>query len=161
MKFIVNEITPLRLLRFYNYTAGNFKNTPGHWKFCGGKEKSSKAQIKQEKYAKLQSLLYISNIHWIKNETNYFLSFNRHSWWRYFVVKKLFLSLFSLISYWFICFWTVTITIKSRNVTVKGSRGTLQRAFKHIDVDIQFINDNKQLKVDLWFGSRKTIAAIR
>lgn len=71
---------------------------------------------------------------------NYFISFSNH-----------------IILY----FYLVTITIKSRNVTVKGSRGTLQRSFKHIDLDIQFVNDNKQLKVDLWFGSRKTIAAIR
>ena len=64
-------------------------------------------------------------------------------------------------SYFYFVLIAVTITIKSRNVTVKGPRGTLQRSFKHIDLDIQFVNDNKQLKVDLWFGSRKTIAAIR
>jgi len=55
----------------------------------------------------------------------------------------------------------VTVDFKSRIVTVKGPRGSLTREFKHMDVDIQHVNEKKQIKVDLWFGNRKTIAAIR
>ena len=55
----------------------------------------------------------------------------------------------------------MTISFKSRIVTVKGPKGTLTRAFKHIALDIQAVNGNKELKVDMWFGTRETIAAIR
>jgi large subunit ribosomal protein L9e len=57
--------------------------------------------------------------------------------------------------------YLVTVTFKSREVTVKGPKGTLQRSFKHIALDIQSIDDGKKIKVDLWFGNRETIAAIR
>jgi ribosomal protein L6P/L9E len=46
-------------------------------------------------------------------------------------------------------------------VTVKGPKGTLQRSFKHMSLDIQSANGGKEIKVDLWFGNRETIAAIR
>jgi len=55
----------------------------------------------------------------------------------------------------------VTVEVKSREVTVKGPKGSLKREFKHLSVDIAKINDGKQIKVDLWFGNRETIAAIR
>ena len=55
----------------------------------------------------------------------------------------------------------VTITFKSREITVKGPKGTLTRGFKHMALDLQKINHGKQIKVDLWFGNRETIAAIR
>ncbi len=54
----------------------------------------------------------------------------------------------------------VTVTSKSREITVKGPRGSLTRAFKHISLDIQII-ENKTIKVDLWFGNRENVAAIR
>jgi large subunit ribosomal protein L9e len=54
----------------------------------------------------------------------------------------------------------VKVDFKAREVTVTGPKGKLSRSFKHIDVDIQRVSD-AQLKVDLWFGNRKTIAAIR
>lgn len=56
---------------------------------------------------------------------------------------------------------TVTVSFKSREVTVKGPKGTLQRSFKHMSLDIQSVNGGKEIKVDLWFGNRETIAAIR
>ena len=46
-------------------------------------------------------------------------------------------------------------------MTVTGPKGTLQRTFKHMSLDLQKVNDGKQIKVDLWFGNRETIAAIR
>jgi large subunit ribosomal protein L9e len=54
----------------------------------------------------------------------------------------------------------VNVEVKSRVVTVKGPKGTLTREFKHIALDIQKTEDGN-LKVDLWFGARDTIAAIR
>jgi len=55
----------------------------------------------------------------------------------------------------------VTVTSKSREITVKGPRGTLCRAFKHISLDIQIVDNGTKIKVDLWFGNRENVAAIR
>jgi large subunit ribosomal protein L9e len=55
----------------------------------------------------------------------------------------------------------VTVDVKSREVTVKGPKGSLQRSFKHMSVDITKVNDGKELKVDIWFGTRENVAAIR
>jgi len=55
----------------------------------------------------------------------------------------------------------VTVFIKSRHVTVKGPRGTLSRKFKYQDVDISLQNKGKTIKVEMWFGQRKQLAAIR
>lgn len=44
---------------------------------------------------------------------------------------------------------------------MKGPKGEITRAFKHIALDIQQVDDGKILKVDMWFGNRETIAAIR
>ncbi len=57
--------------------------------------------------------------------------------------------------------YAVTVEVKSREVTVKGPKGTLKREFKHLSIDIASVNDGKQIKVDLWFGNRETIASIR
>jgi large subunit ribosomal protein L9e len=73
---------------------------------------------------------------------------------------ELILLLFFCFSFCF-CFLLVTIDIKAREITVKGPKGTLKRSFKHLAVDISKINEGKQLKVDLWFGTRENIAAIR
>ena len=63
---------------------------------------------------------------------------------------------------------SVTINLKSRNVTVKGPRGELSRAFKHLSLAFELIGGNKdkgtnpkKLRVDLWFGNRKQLATIR
>ncbi|KAI3843637.1 hypothetical protein MKX03_021037 [Papaver bracteatum] len=59
----------------------------------------------------------------------------------------------------------VKIKVKSKMIEVEGPRGKLIRNFKHFNLDIQLIKNaesgKKQLKVDAWFGSRKTSASIR
>lgn len=59
----------------------------------------------------------------------------------------------------------VEIKVKAKIIEVKGPRGTLTRNFKHLNLDFQLITDEEtgkqKLKVDAWFGSRKTTAAIR
>ena len=54
----------------------------------------------------------------------------------------------------------VTVEVQARKITVKGPKGSLTREFKHISLDINKTED-KNLKIDLWFGARDTIAAIR
>ncbi|KAK6163394.1 hypothetical protein DH2020_000258 [Rehmannia glutinosa] len=55
--------------------------------------------------------------------------------------------------------------VKVKVIEVEGPRGKLSRNFKHLNLDFQLIADEatgkKKLKVDAWFGSRKTTAAIR
>lgn len=53
-------------------------------------------------------------------------------------------------------------------MTVKGPRGELSRAFKHLNLAMELIGGNKdkgtnpkKLRVDLWFGNRKQLATIR
>ena len=53
----------------------------------------------------------------------------------------------------------VTVDCSSRVVTVTGPRGVLSRDFKHMSCDIQAVEDG--LKVDVWFGTRKVMAALR
>ena len=58
----------------------------------------------------------------------------------------------------------VTVEIKGRRVRVKGPRGVLTKDFKHLDVDAYLAKDEAGkpvLKVDVWFGKRATLAAIR
>lgn len=55
----------------------------------------------------------------------------------------------------------VTISMKSRVITVTGPRGALTRSFKHVNLSFTPIGDPvKKLKVDLWFGKKKQIATI-
>ena len=54
----------------------------------------------------------------------------------------------------------VDVSVKSRVVTVKGSRGTLTKSFRHLAVDI-YMPDKKTVKVEKWFGKRKELAAVR
>ncbi|KAL1208408.1 Large ribosomal subunit protein uL6z/uL6y [Cardamine amara subsp. amara] len=60
---------------------------------------------------------------------------------------------------------TVTIKVHAKVIEVEGPRGKLVRDFKHLNLDFQLINDpetgKKKLKIDSWFGSRKTSASIR
>ncbi len=53
--------------------------------------------------------------------------------------------------------------MKSRTVKVTGSRGTLTRAFKHLNVDIFLTGpaNNRTLKVELWLGKKTDRASIR
>ena len=55
----------------------------------------------------------------------------------------------------------VKVEIKAKQIRVTGPRGQLTRNFKHLNLDLQMIEDGKKLKVEAWFGSRKTMAAIR
>merc|ERR1712168_476137 len=54
----------------------------------------------------------------------------------------------------------VDVSVKSRVVTVKGSRGTLVKSFKHLAVDIS-MPDKKTVRVEKWFGKKKELAAVR
>ncbi|XP_077248308.1 large ribosomal subunit protein uL6-like [Tasmannia lanceolata] len=55
----------------------------------------------------------------------------------------------------------VSVKVKAKIIEVEGPRGKLIRNFKHLNLDFQLIERGKKLKVDAWFGSRKTMAAIR
>ena len=54
----------------------------------------------------------------------------------------------------------VEVEIKSRNVSVKGPRGSLTRDFSHIDMDLRKVGESK-IRVDLWFANRKQLACVR
>ena len=51
----------------------------------------------------------------------------------------------------------VTVTVKSRVVTVKGPRGQIQKNFRHAPVDIQMGEQDKKrnISVSMWFGRYK------
>ncbi|XP_008788719.2 60S ribosomal protein L9-like [Phoenix dactylifera] len=55
----------------------------------------------------------------------------------------------------------VKVRVKAKVIEVKGPRGKLTRNFKHLNLDFQLTDGGQKLKVDAWFGSRKTMAAIR
>ncbi|KAG0497763.1 hypothetical protein HPP92_002454 [Vanilla planifolia] len=55
----------------------------------------------------------------------------------------------------------VTLKVKAKVVEVEGPRGKLIRNFKHLNLDFELLEGGKKLKVDAWFGSRKSMAAIR
>ncbi|CAL1358181.1 unnamed protein product [Linum trigynum] len=59
----------------------------------------------------------------------------------------------------------VKIKVHAKVIEVQGPRGKLVRDFKHLNLDFQLIKDeetgNRKLKVDSWFGTRKTSASIR
>jgi len=54
----------------------------------------------------------------------------------------------------------VTLTIKSRIVTVKGPRGELVRNFKHCSLDMTLIEDGDKLQMDMWFATKKQLSAL-
>ncbi|KAG8657695.1 hypothetical protein MANES_03G086203v8 [Manihot esculenta] len=59
----------------------------------------------------------------------------------------------------------VKIKINAKVIEVEGPRGKLTRNFKHLNLDFHLIKDEdtekRKLKMEAWFGSRKTSAAIR
>ncbi|KAG6714427.1 hypothetical protein I3842_05G202200 [Carya illinoinensis] len=58
----------------------------------------------------------------------------------------------------------VKIKINAKIIEVEGPRGKLIRNFKHLNLDFDLITDEagkRKLKIEAWFGSRKTSAAIR
>jgi hypothetical protein len=54
----------------------------------------------------------------------------------------------------------VSVTIKSRLVTVKGPRGELTKSLRHIDMEIKKVGD-KKIKLVVWHGGRKHVACLR
>lgn len=63
----------------------------------------------------------------------------------------------------FLCLFLVEVSVKARNIVVKGPLGTLTRDFKHLKLDLTPIQNGKakQIKADLWFGNRKELATLR
>ncbi|KAL8128775.1 hypothetical protein V2J09_017930 [Rumex salicifolius] len=59
----------------------------------------------------------------------------------------------------------ISIKIHAKVIEVEGPRGKLTKSFKHLNLDFQLITDEatdaRKLKIDAWFGSRKTTASIR
>eukprot|EP00658_Telonema_sp_P-2_P009661 TRINITY_DN135_c0_g1_i3.p2 TRINITY_DN135_c0_g1~~TRINITY_DN135_c0_g1_i3.p2 ORF type:complete len:193 (+),score=65.65 TRINITY_DN135_c0_g1_i3:222-800(+) len=55
----------------------------------------------------------------------------------------------------------VTVTIKSRVVSVKGPRGELTKNFRHMDVDIKYNEKKGEITVEKWFAKKKEIATIK
>ncbi|KAL5764386.1 hypothetical protein ACOSP7_016749 [Xanthoceras sorbifolium] len=59
----------------------------------------------------------------------------------------------------------VKININAKIIQVEGPRGKLSRNFKHLNLDFHLMTDDstgkRKLKIDAWFGTRKTSAAIR
>eukprot|EP01100_Stratorugosa_tubuloviscum_P001098 TRINITY_DN1246_c0_g1_i1.p1 TRINITY_DN1246_c0_g1~~TRINITY_DN1246_c0_g1_i1.p1 ORF type:complete len:192 (+),score=71.75 TRINITY_DN1246_c0_g1_i1:266-841(+) len=58
----------------------------------------------------------------------------------------------------------VTVSVKSRVITVVGPRGKLTRNFRHLQCDVSLSGKakvNQKLTVDVWFGTRREIACIR
>jgi large subunit ribosomal protein L9e len=55
----------------------------------------------------------------------------------------------------------IKVEIKAKQIRVSGPRGVLVRDFKHLNLDFQLLEGGRKLQVDAWFGTRKTMAAIR
>ncbi|THH32890.1 hypothetical protein EUX98_g1261 [Antrodiella citrinella] len=55
----------------------------------------------------------------------------------------------------------VTVTIKSRLITVKGPRGTLNKNVRHIDMDIRLLQKQNKVTLAVWQGGRKHVACLR
>ena len=62
---------------------------------------------------------------------------------------------------------TVTVTIKSRVVTVKGARGTVTKDLSHMSVEMQKMKqaDKKRkgnfIRLRMWFGAYKQAAQVK
>merc|ERR1712205_243027 len=54
----------------------------------------------------------------------------------------------------------VEVTVKSRNVVVKGKRGTLTKSFRHMSVDL-YKPDENTVKVEKWFAKSKELSVIK
>ncbi|ONK55833.1 uncharacterized protein A4U43_C10F1440 [Asparagus officinalis] len=55
----------------------------------------------------------------------------------------------------------VKVKVNAKIFEVEGPRGKLTRNFKHLNLDFQILDGGRKLRVEAWFGSRKTMAAIR
>merc|ERR1712036_105781 len=54
----------------------------------------------------------------------------------------------------------VDVKLNGRTITVKGPRGTLKRNFNHLNLELTRVG-KKQIRVDVWFASRKHLACLR
>lgn len=54
----------------------------------------------------------------------------------------------------------IDVTVNKRVITVKGPRGSLEKNFKHLAVDI-YLKKPNLLTVEKWFGTKKELAAVR
>jgi large subunit ribosomal protein L9e len=52
------------------------------------------------------------------------------------------------------------VAVAARTVTVKGPKGTLQRAFKSNNFAANMLG-KRTMRVDMWFGDRKQLACLR
>lgn len=50
--------------------------------------------------------------------------------------------------------------MNSREVTVKGPRGTLVKNFRHLNLELTPLG-KKKLRVDVWFAKRKELACVK
>ena len=48
----------------------------------------------------------------------------------------------------------VTVSIKTRVVTVTGPRGKLSRSFAHLAIDLHLEEGGRRIRAELWFGNR-------
>jgi len=56
----------------------------------------------------------------------------------------------------------VKVELKGRKVSVTGTRGTLERDFGHLSVDMKLLGKHKpKIVVEMWFGTVKQIASLR
>lgn len=55
---------------------------------------------------------------------------------------------------------SITCSVNNRVVTIKGSRGSLKKSFKHTQLDIKMVG-KRRLQVEKWFGNRKDLATVR
>jgi len=59
----------------------------------------------------------------------------------------------------------VTVSVKSRLITVTGPRGTLKKNLRHVDMDIQLkphlVKGKKVISLAVWQGGRKHVACLR
>mmetsp|Transcript_18174 Transcript_18174/g.27010 ORF Transcript_18174/g.27010 Transcript_18174/m.27010 type:complete len:187 (-) Transcript_18174:85-645(-) len=53
----------------------------------------------------------------------------------------------------------VTVSVKSRKVTVTGPRGELVKDFKHLNLEL--LTSAKAVTVKIWFAQRKQVACVR
>lgn len=56
------------------------------------------------------------------------------------------------------------VSVKARQVTITGPRGTIKRNFRHFSCDMRLVKDaegNRKILIDLWFGNRKQVAGAR
>jgi large subunit ribosomal protein L9e len=56
----------------------------------------------------------------------------------------------------------VTVSVKSRVITVTGPRGTLTKNIRHINMDVRLIKGNaNKVTLAVWQGTRKHVACLR